>query len=170
LIKIYYYQAITIINKKECNMKNTILKVGLFNLGLSILGLNSTLTQAGVVDFSKCGLTSFAVVTQSEGPTYACGGIDNGVGNPINVLNGNKFEAVEDFKELPAFKGLSSLVFIIARAMPIPLLVMDGIVLLISNSMSNLRLSRFVLNQDSVSISKNKISLGNNQFVIRALL
>ena len=137
-------------------MKNTILKVGLFNLGLSVLGLNSTLTQAGVVDFSKCGInSSFAVVTQSEGPTYACGGIDNGVGNPINVLSMViSLKLLKILKNCLPLKGSLSLVFIIARAMPIPLLVMDGIVLLISNSMSNLRLSRFVLNQDSVLISK----------------
>jgi hypothetical protein len=87
-------------------MNNTIFKLGLISLGLTF-GLGSPLSQAGIVDFSQCGVnSSFAIVTQSEGPTYACGGLDTGVGNPINVLNGNKFEAVEDFKELPAFKGL----------------------------------------------------------------
>ena len=70
--------------------------------------VTSSLSHAGVVDFSQCSASSsFAVVTQSEGPTYACGGIDTGAGNPINVLNGNKYEAVTDFSELPAFKGLS---------------------------------------------------------------
>ena len=66
------------------------------------------MSHAAVVDFSQCSVnSSFAIVTQSEGPTYACGGIDTGTGNPINVLNGNKYEAVTDFAELPAFKGLS---------------------------------------------------------------
>ncbi|MCF9047114.1 phospholipase effector Tle1 domain-containing protein [Acinetobacter nectaris] len=64
--------------------------------------------SAGTVDLSHCNAqSSFAIVTQSEGPTYACGGIDTGVGNPINVLNGNKFEQVDDFKAPPAFEGLS---------------------------------------------------------------
>ncbi|WP_313661227.1 DUF6531 domain-containing protein, partial [Acinetobacter variabilis] len=76
---------------------------------LSYLSFNiAPLSHAAVVDFSQCSVnSSFAIVTQSEGPTYACGGIDTGAGNPINVLNGNKYEAVTDFAELPAFKGLS---------------------------------------------------------------
>ncbi|SDC22279.1 DUF6531 domain-containing protein [Acinetobacter boissieri] len=64
--------------------------------------------SASTVDLSNCNTqSSFAIVTQSEGPTYACGGIDTGVGNPINVLNGNKFEQVDDFKAPPAYEGLS---------------------------------------------------------------
>ncbi|ENV50339.1 hypothetical protein F953_02253 [Acinetobacter junii CIP 107470 = MTCC 11364] len=68
-------------------MKHTIYTLGLASLGLTV-GLGSSLSHAGVVDFSQCSANSyFAIVTQSEGPTYACGGIDNGVGNPINPLN-----------------------------------------------------------------------------------
>ncbi|MBF7683660.1 DUF2235 domain-containing protein [Acinetobacter sp. B5B] len=78
----------------------------LFLIYLSLI-INNTL-QASTVDLSNCnGQSSFAIVTQSEGPTYACGGIDTGVGNPINVLNGNKFEQVDDFKAPPSFEGLS---------------------------------------------------------------
>ena len=152
-------------------MKNTILKVGLFNLGLSILGLNSTLTHAGVVDFSKCGVnSSFAVVTQSEGPTYACGGIDNGVGNPINVLNGNKFEAVEDFKELPAFKGLSFSRFYNSQSNANTALGYGwyssfDVKLYEQPDIIQIRLE----SGQRINFKKNKISLGNNQFVIRAL-
>ncbi|RZG77929.1 hypothetical protein, partial [Acinetobacter venetianus] len=69
-------------------MKHTIHTLGLVSLGLTV-GLGSSLAHAGVVDFSQCSAnSSFAIVTQSEGPTYACGGIDTSVGNPINVLNG----------------------------------------------------------------------------------
>lgn len=87
------------------NNKLSIVTLGIF----SFLSFNYiALSHAAVVDFSQCSASSsFAVVTQSEGPTYACGGIDTGAGNPINVLNGNKYEAVTDFSELPAFKGLS---------------------------------------------------------------
>lgn len=88
-------------------MKN-ILSVGIFYSALLCRSLFLFFFCRRFVDFSQCGAnSSFAIVTQSEGPTYACGGLDTGVGNPINVLNGNKFEAVEDFKELPSFKGLS---------------------------------------------------------------
>ncbi|MCF9047117.1 polymorphic toxin-type HINT domain-containing protein [Acinetobacter nectaris] len=86
-------------------MKNTFLYLIIFIF--CIFSIESRL-QAGTVDLSHCNAqSSFAIVTQSEGPTYACGGIDTGVGNPINVLNGNKFEQVDDFKAPPAFEGLS---------------------------------------------------------------
>ncbi|MCF9047435.1 DUF6531 domain-containing protein [Acinetobacter nectaris] len=86
-------------------MKNTFLYLIIFIF--FIFSIESRL-QAGTVDLSHCNAqSSFAIVTQSEGPTYACGGIDTGVGNPINVLNGNKFEQVDDFKAPPAFEGLS---------------------------------------------------------------
>ncbi len=72
------------------------------------------LPRAAVVDTSQCSLakSSFALVTQSEGPTKACGGLgeaepDAGVGNPINVMNGNKYEQAVDLPELPAYPGLS---------------------------------------------------------------
>ena len=53
---------------------------------------------AATFDLSDCSIgSSFARVTQSEGPTYACGGLDLGGGNPINLLNGNKYEAALDF-------------------------------------------------------------------------
>ena len=152
-------------------MKNTIFKVGLFNLGLTILGLNSTLTHAGIVDFSQCDTnSSFAIVTQSEGPTYACGGIDNGVGNPINVLNGNKFEAVEDFKELPAFKGLSFSRFYNSQSNTNTALGYGwyssfDIKLYEQPDIIQIRLD----SGQRINFKKNKIHLGNNQFVIRAL-
>ncbi|MBF7683667.1 RHS repeat protein [Acinetobacter sp. B5B] len=86
-------------------MKNTFLY--LLSFILILFSINNKL-QASTVDLSNCnGHSSFAIVTQSEGPTYACGGIDTGVGNPINVLNGNKFEQIDDFKAPPAFEGLS---------------------------------------------------------------
>ena len=152
-------------------MKNTIFKIGLINLGLTILGLNSTLTHAGVVDFSQCGIdSSFAIVTQSEGPTNACGGIDNGVGNPINVLNGNKFEAVEDFKELPAFKGLSFSRFYNSQSNANTALGYGwyssfDIKLYEQPDIIQIRLD----SGQRINFKKNKINLGNNQFVIRAL-
>ncbi|SDC21917.1 DUF6531 domain-containing protein [Acinetobacter boissieri] len=86
-------------------MKNTFINIFIFIL--FICSLQNQL-QASTVDLSNCNTqSSFAIVTQSEGPTYACGGIDTGVGNPINVLNGNKFEQVDDFKAPPAYEGLS---------------------------------------------------------------
>lgn len=151
-------------------MKN-IIKVGLFNLGFTILGLNSTLTQAAVVDFSQCGVnSSFAIVTQSEGPTYACGGIDNGVGNPINVLNGNKFEAVEDFKELPAFKGLSFSRFYNSQSHANTTFGFGwyssfDVKLYEQPDIIQIRLE----SGQRINFKKNKINVGNNQFVIRAL-
>ncbi len=81
---------------------------------VTVLSALSGLSVAAVVDTSQCSLakSSFALVTQSEGPTKACGGLgeaepDAGVGNPINVMNGNKYEQAVDLPELPAYPGLS---------------------------------------------------------------
>ncbi len=151
-------------------MKYTIFKLGLASLALTF-GLGSSLSHAGVIDFSQCSTnSSFAIVTQSEGPTYACGGIDNGVGNPINVLNGNKFEAVEDFKELPAFKGLSFSRFYNSQSNANTALGYGwyssfDIKLYEQPEIIQIRLE----SGQRINFKKNKIQLGNNQFVIRAL-
>ena len=151
-------------------MNNTIFKLGFISLGLTF-GLGSPLSQAGIVDFSQCGVnSSFAIVTQSEGPTYACGGLDTGVGNPINVLNGNKFEAVEDFKELPAFKGLSFSRFYNSQSNANTALGYGwyssfDVKLYEQPDIIQIRLE----SGQRINFKKNRISLGNNQFVIRAL-
>ncbi len=84
---------------------NMAVRKGIAVLVFALLGSPS---QAAVVDLSNCTVTStFAIATQSEGPTYACGGIDTGAGNPINVLNGNKFEPADDLPVLPGMPGIS---------------------------------------------------------------
>ncbi|MFJ1521673.1 DUF6765 family protein [Acinetobacter sp. ABJ_C1_1] len=151
-------------------MKNLIFTIGSVSLGLAT-SLNSLPTHAGVVDFSQCSAnSSFAIVTQSEGPTYACGGLDTGVGNPINVLNGNKFEAINDFKELPAFKGLSFSRFYNSQSHADTALGYGwyssfDIKLYEQPDIIQIRLE----SGQRINFKKNKIPLGNNQFIIRAL-
>lgn len=151
-------------------MKNLIFTIGSVSLGLAT-SLNSLPTRASVVDFSQCSVnSSFAIVTQSEGPTYACGGLDTGVGNPINVLNGNKFEAINDFKELPAFKGLSFSRFYNSQSHADTALGYGwyssfDIKLYEQPDIIQIRLE----SGQRINFKKNKIPLGNNQFIIRAL-
>lgn len=151
-------------------MKNLIFTIGSVSLGLAT-SLNSLPTHAGVVDFSQCSAnSSFAIVTQSEGPTYACDGLNTGVGNPINVLNGNKFEAINDFKELPAFKGLSFSRFYNSQSHADTALGYGwyssfDIKLYEQPDIIQIRLE----SGQRINFKKNKIPLGNNQFIIRAL-
>ena len=151
-------------------MKNLIFAISSVSLGLAI-SLNSFSAHAGVVDFSQCGLnSSFAIVTQSEGPTYACGGLDTGVGNPINVLNGNKFEGINDFKELPVFQGLSFSRFYNSQshadtAVGYGWYSSFDIKLYEQPDIIQIRLET----GQRINFKKNRINLGNNQFVIRAV-
>ncbi|WP_087090727.1 phospholipase effector Tle1 domain-containing protein [Acinetobacter pittii] len=151
-------------------MKNLIFAISSVSLGLAI-SLNSFSAHAGVVDFSQCGLnSSFAIVTQSEGPTYACGGLDTGVGNPINVLNGNKFEGINDFKELPVFQGLSFSRFYNSQSHADTVLGYGwyssfDIKLYEQPDIIQIRLET----GQRINFKKNRINLGNNQFVIRAV-
>lgn len=151
-------------------MKNLIFAICSVSLGLAT-SLNSLPTRASVVDFSQCSAnSSFAIVTQSEGPTYACGGLDTGVGNPINILNGNKFEAINDFKELPAFKGLSFSRFYNSQSHADTALGYGwyssfDIKLYEQPDIIQIRLE----SGQRINFKKNKIPLGNNQFIIRAL-
>ena len=150
-------------------MKN-ILSVGIFYSALLCSSYSSS-SFAGVVDFSQCGAnSSFAIVTQSEGPTYACGGLDTGVGNPINVLNGNKFEAVEDFKELPAFKGISFSRFYNSQShanTPFGYGWYSSFDLKLYEQPDIIQIR--LESGKRINFKKNRINLGNNQFVIRAL-
>lgn len=151
-------------------MKNLIFAICSVSLGLAT-SLNSLPTRANVIDFSQCSAnSSFAIVTQSEGPTYACGGLDTGVGNPINILNGNKFEAINDFKELPAFKGLSFSRFYNSQSHADTALGYGwyssfDIKLYEQPDIIQIRLE----SGQRINFKKNKIPLGNNQFIIRAL-
>jgi hypothetical protein len=79
--------------------------------GIFQLLLLQTISHADVVDFCNCSASaSFTSVIQSERPTKACGGLDTGVGNPINVMNGNKYERVDDLPELPEGRVLFSMI------------------------------------------------------------
>ena len=107
---------------------------------------------------------------KSEGPTYACSGLDTGVGNPINVLNGNKFEAVEDFKELPAFKGISFSRFYNSQShanTPFGYGWYSSFDLKLYEQPDIIQIR--LESGKRINFKKNKINLGNNQFVIRAL-
>lgn len=133
--------------------------------------VTSSLSHAGVVDFSQCSASSsFAVVTQSEGPTYACGGIDTGAGNPINVLNGNKYEAVTDFSELPAFKGLSFSRFYNSQSHANTALGYGwyssfDIKLYEQPEIIQVRMET----GQRINFKKTKIQVGKGQFIVRAL-
>lgn len=136
-----------------------------------VITATSQLSYAAVVDFSNCNLnSSFSIFTQSEGPTYACGGIDSGVGNPINVLNGNKYEAVTDFNELPAFAGLSFSRFYNSQSHAQTALGYGwyssfDIKLYEQPEIIQIRLET----GQRINFKKTKIPLGNQQFVERAL-
>lgn len=139
---------------------------------LSYLSFNiAPLSHAAVVDFSQCSVnSSFAIVTQSEGPTYACGGIDTGTGNPINVLNGNKYEAVTDFAELPAFKGLSFSRFYNSQSNANTALGFGwyssfDIKLYEQPEIIQVRLET----GKRINFKKTKIEVGKGQFIVRAL-
>lgn len=147
------------------------LKYILANIFSLVIYLNITTVQAGVVDFSQCGTnSSFSIFTQSEGPTDICGAVNTSVGNPINVLNGNKFEAVNDFKELPAFQGLSFSRYYNSQsnartAMGYGWYSSFDIKLYEQPDIIQIRLET----GQRLNFKKTKINIANGQFVMRAL-